>query len=73
MRSVPGLDKMEQEPEGAYQFGKARYRDNREPSTRGLPLGAYQFGACWCGEPAAHDWPGRSKGAPHPDLEPDDQ
>jgi hypothetical protein len=25
---------------------------------------------CWCGAPGAHDWPGRSEGAPHPrDME----
>jgi hypothetical protein len=41
-----------------------RFRDNREPSTRGDVLAAEN--TCWCGEPYGHDWEGKADGAPHP-------
>jgi hypothetical protein len=67
MRTLPSLDVIEA---GAYRddsnarFSISRFRDNREPSTKGDALGS--FDCCWCGEPHGHPWPGKSEGKPHP-------
>jgi len=45
------------------RFGSHRFRDNREPSTRGEVLSC---DACWCGGPKDHDWAGKAGGVPHP-------
>lgn len=37
--------------------------ENRTVETMRRPLSG---GGCWCQLPAAHDWPGRDEGAPHP-------
>jgi hypothetical protein len=46
------------------RFSSGRFRDNRDPATRGKVLGV--AGGCWCGEPSGHPWPGKADGAPHP-------
>jgi hypothetical protein len=57
---------------GAAGAARARVlhaRDNREPSTRGVPIAI--LGRCWCGDPYRHDWPGKDGGAPHPRVLPE--
>lgn len=66
MSSHPALDEIEAtsyETDVRARLSGVRWRDNREPSTRGDPLGGRD---CWCGEPGRPDWPGKADGAPHP-------
>lgn len=44
----------------AAKWGRVRFKDNREESTKGGVTGAYN--RCWCGEPSGH-WQGPG---PHP-------
>jgi hypothetical protein len=63
----PALDDIEAgmyEADVRARFGGARWRDNREPSTRQTAIGCP--GCCWCGDRRGHDWPGKAGGAPHP-------
>jgi hypothetical protein len=65
MPRYPSLDEIETYVEIDYtalRFGAGRFRDNREPSTRGNPLSCR---GCWCGQPNGHGWPGKPSGVPH--------
>jgi hypothetical protein len=60
------------ENSAAAKWQRARFRDNREPSTKGTPLFDRATRRCWCGVPWPHDWPGKDDGAPHPRNTPED-
>ncbi|MFI5973554.1 hypothetical protein [Streptomyces sp. NPDC051452] len=55
------------ENSSAAKWRRRAAADRSQPET--LPtLGSGEQG--WCGAPKAHDWPGKSDGAPHPrDME----
>ncbi|MFJ2178915.1 hypothetical protein ACIOHE_39230 [Streptomyces sp. NPDC087851] len=48
----------------AAKYRRQAARADRDQTPVSATLGTR--GACWCGEPYGHDWPGRADGAPHP-------